>query len=134
MRRVPEQAHVHEQRDGVLCLTKVLEEVRCGFALAFALVVWHVDELVVVLEPGICGRKLRRGDDRRKIAEIRIPPLVELCYRRTCSSLLVQHYGGNSQANESEKKRLFEVCILSKGNVLDDRGVLEVVSAKNDPL
>ena len=57
---VSEQAHELEDRDSVLGLTFVGKDVRRDFLLAFALVVWHVDELVVVLEPCVGDLELGR--------------------------------------------------------------------------
>lgn len=76
--RVAEQTHVHEQRHGVLGLAQVLHKVRRRLALAAALVVGHVDELVVVAQPGVGREVLGRGRDDGQVAEAVVAPLVQL--------------------------------------------------------
>lgn len=134
VRGVVEQPHVHEQRDGVLGLAQVDQPVRGGLRLAAALVVRHVDELVLVLEAGVGGLELRARHDAGQVREGRVPPLVQLGDGGAGAALLVEHYCGSAEADEALEEGLFQVCVLSEGEVLDDGRVLEVVAAENDAL
>jgi hypothetical protein len=76
VRGIVEQPHVHEQRDCVLGLAQVDQPVGGGLGLAAALVVRHVDELVLVLEARVGGLELRARDDAGQVREGRVPPFV----------------------------------------------------------
>ena len=57
--RVADEAHVHVNLHEVLRLAEVLVEVRVRAELALALVVLHVDELVLTREAGVGSLELR---------------------------------------------------------------------------
>ena len=56
VRRVPNKAHIHVDCHDVFGLSKVLIKVRVGLRLALALMISHINKLIVKLEPGF-GRE-----------------------------------------------------------------------------
>jgi hypothetical protein len=134
VRGIVEQPHVHEQRDCVLGLAQVDQPVRRGLGLAAALVVRHVDELVLVLEACVGDLELRARDDAGQVREGWVSPFVQFGDGGAGAALLVEHYCGSAEADEALEEGLFQVCVLSESEVLDDGRVLEVVTAENDAL
>ena len=54
---VPQETHVLKDGDHILCLSEVLDEVRCGLMFSLALVVFDIDELKLVAEPNAYANK-----------------------------------------------------------------------------
>jgi hypothetical protein len=121
MRGIVEQPHVHEQRDGVLSLAQVDQPVGRGLGLAATLIVRHVDELVLVLEACVGRLELRACDDAGQVREGRVAPFVQFGDGGTGAALLVEHYCRGAEADEALEEGLFQVCVLSESEVLDDR-------------
>lgn len=129
---VPEQSHVHEQRDCVLCLAEILDEMGGWLALAFAFVIGYVDELVVICEASICSDEFWGRRYEWQVCERWIAPFVKCCQTRTGASLLIKQYRGDTETDKSQEKRLFEIGVLPEGEILHDRAVLEMVAYEDD--
>ena len=85
-------------------------------------------------EPRIGGSVFGLLLEQGKVSEALVAPGVELCDRGAGTALLVQGDGGDTETNEARKEGLFEVSMLAKSEILDDRGVLEVVTKQDDSL
>lgn len=126
--RVSQESHVLVQRHCIFCLTQVLNEVRRWLALTGTLIVRNIDELVVELETSICLLEFLHGLDSCKIAQLMVAPSEQLSDARPRTALLVQCDHWDAQSRQSQEKTLLKVSILTESNILDNGGVLEVIS------
>mmetsp|Transcript_13939 Transcript_13939/g.31586 ORF Transcript_13939/g.31586 Transcript_13939/m.31586 type:complete len:271 (-) Transcript_13939:13-825(-) len=131
---VSHQPHVHEEGHAVLCLAQVLVEVRRGLGLALPVEVLHVYELVVIGEArvGIPVPALR--EDVREVAEVLVPPTVQVRDVGPGAALQVQIRSRRPQSHKAGVQGLVQVPVLLEGTVLDHGWQLVVVADEHDPL
>jgi len=90
LRWVAEETHVLVEGDSIFGLAKILDEVRAWFRFAFAFVVGHIDELVIVTEAGVGGHEFGSGRHGREVVEVWVTPFVELGEGLSGAPLLVE--------------------------------------------
>ena len=85
-------------------------------------------------EPRIGGSVFGLLLEQGKISEALVTPGVELCDGGAGTALLVQGDSGDTETNKASEEGLFEVGVLAKSKILNDGGVLVVVTKKDDSL
>ena len=111
-----------------LRLAEILQKVRARLRLAFAVVVGHVDELVLVPHTSVRAQELGRRVREEQVAHVRVAPLVEGGDRGSGAALGVEEDVRDAEADEALEEGLLEVGVGAECGVLDDRGILEVVA------
>mmetsp|Transcript_86182 Transcript_86182/g.241048 ORF Transcript_86182/g.241048 Transcript_86182/m.241048 type:complete len:334 (+) Transcript_86182:35-1036(+) len=133
-RGVAQQAHVHEERDGVLGLSEVLEEVRRRLRFALAIEVLHIDELVVERKADVRFPVPSLHEDVLEISQVPVTPAVKFGDLGPRSALQVEVDRRRFQAHEAGVQRLVQMPVLLESAVLHHWGKLVVVAYEHDAL